>query len=226
MQVCLVLMPIYGITLIVLRSVNLGNLTYSIALSCAVIIGLGFYAQTSASIRGLPTYHGWHVVMTWMLQLALCGALLFMAARPRDLVARILVAVFAGLVILFFIVPATKSGRSQIYLVSLFKATKFHGALYLLAISEVSRLILVGLCFMFMSAQFTSRRRRVPQGFAIAMFSLVVIQEIIGGIAMAAITGKGALIIPGLWGACFAFLMLVCPAIGMAGIFTGLRRRV
>jgi hypothetical protein len=90
----------------------------------------------------------------------------------------------------------------------------------------MSRLILVGLCFMFMSAQFTSRRRRVPQAFAIAMFSLVVIQDLVGGIAMAAKTDQGTWVMLGLWSAFFTFFAIVCPAIGMAGLFTGLRRRV
>jgi hypothetical protein len=223
MQVSLVLMPIFGITLIVLKSVNLGNLTYSIALTCGFLVVLGF--MTGSDDSPLSPFHGWHSVMSWMFQFALCGSLLFMAARPRDVLGKILVAVFAGLVILFFILPATKGSSGTIYVVALFKLTKLHGSMYLIAFMEIARLILTGLCFMFMSTPFLLRRSRLPQTFALVVIGLLVAEALFSGVVLYAATKQGGLLLAGFWTALFTFFAYTSPAIGMAGILTGLRRR-
>lgn len=223
MQVCLILMPIVGLTLIIFKATNLGNVTYSIALACVLFIGLGSNVGASDSLPVGRNFHTWHVVMKWLFQVALCAALFVLSARPTNAVARTFVGILAGLGVLFFLLPATRGSESQIYVVALFKATKLHGALYVLVILELSRLLLAGLCFMFMGVAFTRRRPVLPQSFANAMITLIVAQPLVMGFAMAAQTEQSTFVLLGVWMSAFTWVTVGPPAIGLAGIFSANR---
>ena len=136
-----------------------------------------------------------------------------------------IVAIFAGLVLLFFFLPATEGRDGDIYLVAVFKGTEHHGVMYLVAIMEVGRLILVGLCYMFMSAPFLLRKAHLPQIFAFVLLGLPLIEILTGGIGNASKTSQGGLFLTAVWTSLFYFFAYTSTAIGMAGLLTRLRRR-
>lgn len=225
-KLALLFLPVAGVGLLVMRSMRVGQVVSGAALITAAVVGLGIIAGMDAGPRHLSFVGGWRFAFRWLFVCGTVCGLMCVAARPRDIVARTLLGVFAPMLALTYMFPLKIMGKSTIELVSTIQALeRAPGWLAaFLVLGLVPFLVALG-SLGFLSPSVASQRRGGAQFLAVFLAALPALTALLAFVFLAIAVEKPIIVLTGVWIGLYSSYLYLFPALGGALLFLGLRRR-
>lgn len=218
-------MPVVGVTLLVLRAVGAGRIIVGVALLAASVFGLGIVAGLDEGPRRMAMSGSWHFVFRWLFMAGTSFGLLAVCARPRDVVARTMLGIFAPMLALSYLFPVKVRGESTVELVATIKAMEgAPGWAVLFLLLQLVPLVVALSALFYLSAATAERAKGPGQWLALFLCLFPGITLFLAFLFLAVDVDKPGIVLTGIWTGLYAGYLYLFPALGGTLLFLGLRR--
>lgn len=216
LKMALVLMPLTGIGLIVMRAANASRLVVGVTmLVIALLFGVGWMELVSkVPLHGLRGA-GWHALLQWILLSGTAMAALFRGRRPGDEVGRVLLGIFAVLLTASYLLPVKVMGKSVVvasFMVDALGKAEAGPAVYIVLMLLP---MVAGLAFLsFLSDDVARRHSNLAQSLSAMLAALPATAFFLLLLFVAIETERGALVISAVWWGMFMLILYSLPVLG------------
>ena len=226
-KLALLLLPLIGVTLIVLRSMGASRIVVGAVLLGAALPGLGIIAGVEDMIRTMPGSTGWRFAFRWLLTSGTACGLVYTSYRPRDPIAKPLLGIFSAMLALSFFLPTEWLGGTTIELALIVKMLETEEATFIVAgVIGLLPFLSALVALVFLSDSIAAKQRLAAQSLAFTLTMLPAATVFLVFVALAAESELAGFILTAVWfGAYFSYLFLF-PVYGGTLLLLGLRRRV
>lgn len=227
LKLMLVMMPLSGVALIVLRASKAGKTTVGATLLVCVLPAIGIVPLVGgmAATKAIAA-STWIFVFRWFFLSGTAAAMVYISSRPSDGLGRTLLGVFAPMLALSYFFPVDVGNESTILIAVAIKALERGGAPVVVAVVLNLLPLVFALGFMaFLSPQIARRNREAAQHLALLLALLPALSWLLLFLFGAIDRNEPGLMLTAVWTALFASYFHLFPVMGTTLLLLGVRSR-
>lgn len=227
LKLMLVMMPLTGVALIVLRASKAGKTVVGTTLLVCVLPAIGIVPLVGgmAATKAIAA-STWIFVFRWFFLSGTAAAMVYISSRPSDALGRTLLGVFAPMLALSYFFPVDVGNESTILIAVAIKALEHGGAPVVVAVVLNLLPLVFALGFMaFLSPQLARRNRETAQHLALMLALLPALSWLLLFLFGAIESNQPGLMLTAVWTALFASYFHLFPVMGTTLLLLGVRGR-